>query len=422
MIILQDIHFKMKTDSKYSPVKQTERIEIIDALRGFALFGILMVNLPYMYEPMSQVMIGAKPDASVTHIIAESFIKFLFEGKFYVIFSMLFGFGFWLFMNKRMEDDSSPLPLFRRRLFFLFLFGIAHVALLWAGDILVLYALFGFLLILFRKTPDHRIKRWAVAMTLIPTVLTSVMYLFMLLASRVPEAKEAIDVQLQGNQIVLTDLVERAKSVYSSGSLGEIISVRIEEYMTLLSGSLLFFGPVVLAMFLAGFLIARNGLVKRYNDNLPLFLRLFWWGLVTGVVTNALYAIAFRNAVMSNPNVWSLLATTMHTFGGISLGLCYISGMVILFIKGRSGWLTRNLVPVGRMALTNYFMHSIISVVLFHSYGFGLYGKFEMWQGILLTFVIFALQILFSRWWLKRFQFGPLEWLWRSLTYLKVQH
>ena len=412
----------MKSESvKYSPVKQPERIEIIDSLRGFALFGILMVNLPYMYEPMSQVMIGAKPDASTVHIIAESFIKFFFEGKFYVIFSMLFGFGFWLFMNKSMDNEASPLPVFRRRLFFLLLFGIAHITLLWVGDILLLYALIGFLLILFRKTSDRWIKRWAVILALVPAVLISLLFLFMALALQIPEAKEAIYAQLQGNQTTLTDLIERASMAYSTGSFGEIISVRAEEYVTLLSGSLLFFSPVILAMFLTGFFVARNGMVKRYMENLPLFRRLFWWGLSVGIITNLLYAIAYRNSVMSVPNGWSLLATTMHTFGGISLGLCYISGIVILFIKGRSGWLAANLAPVGRMALTNYLMQSIICAVLFHSYGFGLYGKVEVWQGIILTFVIFALQIPFSRWWLNRFQFGPFEWLWRSLTYWRFQ-
>jgi uncharacterized protein len=406
---------------KYSPVKQTQRIEIIDALRGFALFGILMVNMLYMFEPMSRAMAGAKPDASAVHIIAESFIKFFFEGKFYVIFSMLFGFGFWLFMNKSMDNNASPLPAFRRRLLFLLLFGLAHVSLLWAGDILILYALIGFLLILFRKASDRRTIRWAVVMVLVPTVLTSILYLFMALASRVPEAKEAIDMQMQGNADVINNLIERATMIYSTGSFGEIVAVRIEEYLTLLSGSLLFFSPVVLAMFLVGFLVARNGLVNRYMENLPLFRRMFWWGLTAGVVTNALYTIAYRNAVLSSPDVWSLLSTSMHTFGGISLGLCYISGIIILFIRGRSGWLVRNLVPVGRMALTNYLMQSVICALLFHSYGFGFYGKVEVWQGIILTVMIFATQILFSRWWLGRFQFGPFEWLWRSLTYRRLQ-
>jgi uncharacterized protein len=117
-------------NAKYSPIKSSERIFLIDVLRGLAIFGILMVNMPLMYEPMTQMMLGAKPGSSVVNIAAESFIKFFFEGKFYVIFSMLFGFGFWVFMNKKQEDGSSIIPVYSRRLFFLLLFGVAHVVLL----------------------------------------------------------------------------------------------------------------------------------------------------------------------------------------------------------------------------------------------------------------------------------------------------
>ena len=406
---------------KYGPLHQSERIELIDATRGIALFGILMVNMLYMYEPMSQVMLGAKPDASVQQIMAESFIKFFFEGKFYVIFSMLFGFGFWVFLNKSKENEKSSLPVFKRRLLFLLLFGLAHIVFLWAGDILLYYSLFGFLLILFRKASDKNIMRWAVILALIPTILTSLMVLAVSLFSRSPEIKAEIDSQLQGNVIAMEDLVERAASIYSSGSFSEIISVRMEEFFTMLGGSLFFFCPVILAMFLIGFLVARRGIVSNYETNLPLFEKVFWWGLSMGVITNVLYTVSYRYSSMNVPDGWSLLTTSMHTFGGISLGLCYISGISILFIKGKAGLLIKYFAPIGRMALTNYLMQSIICSILFHSYGFGFYGKVEVWQGIVLAVLIFALQVQLSRWWLSRFRFGPFEWLWRSLTYFRLQ-
>ena len=406
---------------KYSPLKQTERIELIDALRGFALFGILMVNMPYMFEPMSNVLIGAKPNASVIHIIAESFIKFFFEGKFYVIFSMLFGFGFYIFLNRSVNNGNSTLPIFKRRLFFLLLFGLAHISLLWAGDVLLFYSLFGFLLILFRKASDKKIISWAVALALFPSLLISLMIFAVSLFSQNPEVKAEIDSQLQGNAIVMNELIERATFVYSTGSFKEIVSVRIEEYIALLSGSLFFFCPVILAMFLIGFLIGRKKIITNYANNLQLFKKIFWWGLAAGVITNILYTVSFRYAIMSVPDGWSLLASSMHTLGGISLGLCYIAGITILFIKSKTGLWVKCLVPVGRMALTNYLLQSIICAVLFHSYGFGLFGKVEVWQGIVLTFMIFISQIGFSRWWLNHFQFGPFEWIWRSLTYFKLQ-
>lgn len=406
---------------KYGPLHQSERIELIDATRGIALFGILMVNMLYMYEPMSQVMLGAKPDASVQQIIAESFIKFFFEGKFYVIFSMLFGFGFWVFLNKSKENEKSSLPVFKRRLLFLLLFGLAHIVFLWAGDILLYYSLFGFLLILFRKASDKNIMRWAVILALMPTILTSLMVLAVSLFTRSPEIKAEIDSQLQDNVIVMEDLVERATSIYSSGSFSEIISVRMEEFFTMLGGSLFFFCPVILAMFLIGFLVARRGIVSNYETNLPLFEKVFWWGLSIGVITNVLYTVSYRYSSMNVPDGWSLLTTSMHTFGGISLGLCYISGISILFIKGKAGLLIKYFAPIGRMALTNYLMQSIICSILFHSYGLGFYGKVEVWQGIVLAVLIFALQVQLSRWWLSRFRFGPFEWLWRSLTYFRLQ-
>ncbi|MFW5656668.1 MAG: DUF418 domain-containing protein [Bacteroidota bacterium] len=406
---------------EYRPLKQNERIELIDALRGFALFGILMVNLPLMYQPMSQMMAGADPDASTLKIIGESFIKFFFEGKFYVIFSMLFGFGFWIFMNKSKGQEKSTLPIFKRRLLFLLLFGIAHISLLWAGDVLLFYALFGFLLLLFRKSSDKKIIRWAIVLALLPTILMALMMLIISLFSQVPEAKETIGVQFQENMILMEELINRAAAIYSTGSLSEIISIRIEEYLTLLSGTLFFFCPVILAMFLTGFLIARKGIVSDYEEKLSLMRKVFWWGLVIGIITSALYTISYRYAIMSIPNIWALLSTSMHTIGGISLGLCYVSGITILFIKGKSGFFRKFLVPIGRMALTNYLMQSIIAVLLFHSYGLGLFGKIAVWQSIILTVIIFALQALFSRWWLSQYQFGPFEWVWRSLTYRKFQ-
>jgi uncharacterized protein len=405
---------------KYSPLKKSDRIELIDALRGFALFGILMVNMPLMYEPMLQIIVGAKPDASVTHIIAESFVKFFFEGKFYVIFSLLFGFGFFIILNKSRDNNNSALPIYRRRLFFLFLFGLAHISLFWAGDILLFYSLFGFVLILFKKSSDKKIIKWAVSLALIPTVLISLLTLAVTLGSQIPEAKVEMDVQFQNSIAAMKDLIEKATQVYSSGSFREIVSIRIDEYLTLLGGSLMSFSPVVLAMFLVGFLSARMGIFTNYMNHLNLFRKIFWWGLGVGLVTNILYTISYQYAILMLPDGWSLLASSMHTFGGISLGLCYVSGFTILFIHGKAGFLAKYLAPVGRMALTNYLLQSIITALLFHSYGFALFGKIEFWQGIVLTAIIFVMQILFSRWWLNHFPFGPFEWLWRSLTYFKL--
>jgi len=407
-------------NSTVSPVKQANRIILLDALRGFAIFGILMVNFPIMFQPVTSVLLGSQSDGSMLYNLSEWFIKFFFEGKFYVIFSMLFGYGFWLFMNKKADEGKSITPIFKRRLLFLLLFGALHVVLLWAGDILVYYALFGFILLLFRRVSDRGLIKWAIWIGAIPGVLAVFSATMVGLASVNPDVSTEIKVGFAESVAFLESFNQKASEIYSSGTFSEIIKIRLAEYGMLLPG-LLFFYPVVLSMFLVGFWAARRGIVSNYTNHIPFFRRVFWWGIGVGVVTSTLYAISFQYAVPSIPGTWEAINTVSHTLGGVFLGLCYVSAIVLLHAKGRAGGLMKLLAPVGRMALTNYLMHSIIAVILFHSIGFGLFGHIELWHGVLLSFLIFALQIPFSILWLRHFRFGPFEWLWRSLTYLKLQ-
>ena len=405
-------------NTKVLPVNPSDRVVFIDALRGLALFGILMVNLQYMYKPMTDMLISSSQGAPLHQIVSESFIKFFFEGKFYIIFSILFGFGFWVFLNKSIPDGSSIIPLFRRRLFFLMLFGIAHIVFLWVGDILLYYSLIGFILILFKKAPDKKVKRWSISLVVAPPIITALLIAMVWAISQIPEAKEAMDTGIQESINEMTREVEHATATYAGGSFSEIISVRIKEYLKLLSGSIFIF-PVILGMFLLGFLLARKKILTEYLNHLRFFKKLFWWGIGIGIPANTLYALASHYSILSIPDGWMLLETFMHIFGGIAFGLSFISGMAILFAKKKSSIFRNFLAPVGRMALTNYLLHSIIGAFLFYSYGFGLIGQIEVWQGIVLAIVIFSTQVAFSRWWLSRYKFGPFEWLWRSLTYMK---
>lgn len=404
----------------FSPVRQNERVVLLDALRGFALFGILMVNMPVMYEPISSLLMGAKPGMPLHHVIAESFIKFFFEGKFYVLFSFLFGYGFWLFLQKSTENETGIVPLYRRRLLFLLLFGLAHIALLWAGDILVFYALFGFILILFRKSSDRKVLKWAFGIALIPTILNGFMTLLFGFFSKVPEAREAIEISMQQRIGTMNQLLENATSAYTSGSFTDMVSMRFAEYGTLLPG-ILFFYPVVLSMFLVGMWAARTRIIEEYDRHLPFFRKTLWWGLTIGLTGNTLLVVAYRNANMASQDAWATLYATMHTIGGIALGGFYVSSFILFYAKGKANGAVKFLAPVGRMALTNYLMQSLITSILFLGCGFGLFGKIEIWQGILITIAIFNMQIPLSKWWLSRFRFGPMEWLWRSLTYGKIQ-
>jgi len=404
----------------YAPTLPENRIQSIDVLRGMAIFGILMVNMPIMNTPMVTLLSDVKLWTELPDQVASGFIRLLFESKFYVLFSMLFGYGFWLFMNKKMPEGRSVVPVYLRRVFFLLLFGIAHVVLLWPGDILIFYALFGFLLLLFRKTTDGGLLKWALGFIMVPVTLNAIMTFFVFLAGFSPEAKTAVEASFAENSNRLSEVIYRALEIYPNGSFQELVNMRMEEYGILLPG-IVFFYPNVLAMFLLGQYAARKGYLHHPENHLPFFRKLFNLGLLIGLPLNVIYLIVFSLGQLNQPSVYSFIASVSIGFGGPALSMAYVSGIVLLMSRGKLKIFAAMLSPVGRMALTNYLTHSIISSILFLSYGFALYGKVSTWQSILITLAIFLIQIPVSKWWLSRFRFGPFEWLWRSLTYLKWQ-
>lgn len=404
----------------FTPTPGSNRIQTLDVLRGLAIFGILMVNMPLMNAPLVTILSDVKLWTDLPNQLATGFIKLFFESKFYVLFSLLFGYGFWLFLNKTMPEDKSVIPVYRRRVFFLLLFGIAHMTLLWPGDILIFYALFGFLLLLFRKTPDRSLVKWALGFILVPITLNAIMVFFVFLAGFSPEAKSAMEAGFAENTQRLSAVVTNALEVYPSGGFTDIVKMRLTEYGMLLPG-IVFFYPTVLAMFLLGQYAARKGYLNNPENHLPFFRKVFIRGLLIGLPLNIIYAAIYSMGQMNQPSIYTIIATVCSGFGGPALTMAYVSGIVLLISKGHLKSFSAKLAPVGRMALTNYLTHSIIASILYLSYGFALYRRVNIWQGILITIAIFAVQIPLSNLWLKHFRFGPFEWLWRSLTYLQWQ-
>jgi len=403
-----------------APVLPANRVAMLDTLRGFALFGILMVNMQYFHQPMMALMLGFPETATGADKASILLIKFLFEGKFYVIFALLFGYGISIFLSKTLTSGVSILPVLRRRLGVLLLIGILHFVLLWTGDILVFYAIFGFVLLLFIKVSNKGLVKWSIWLVSIPIVFTTLMWLFIRMAMQIPEAASAFDASYAETVKTVQNMVENATRIYSSGTFREMVSMRLQEYQFLAPG-VLFFSPVVLAMFMLGLLGGRKQLIENYSDHLPFFRKSMWVGLSVGLPFSLLFAYAFLNVKPIQMDVYSVLHTIGHSLSGIFMGLFYISTLVLLASKNKlktfSAWIS----PVGQMALTNYLLHSIICTTIFYGYGFGLYGKIGAFQGVLLAIVIFIVQIPLSRFWLSRFYYGPFEWLWRTLTYGKAQ-
>ncbi|MBW6480154.1 MAG: DUF418 domain-containing protein [Bacteroidales bacterium] len=406
--------------TNYQPLQLNQRVEILDLLRGFALLGIFMVNMPLMNAPFVTEMGKFSLWTDPSNETASWIIRFFFTGKFYTLFSMLFGIGFYFFLRKADETGNSVVPVFRRRLGWLLAIGVLHVVLLWYGDILVFYALYGFLLILFRKKSTKSLIIWAIFIMLLPVLFALLLVLFFQFALSVPEMADEITASFAQGASRLENLIEQTMIVYSSGSFFDIVKIRLVEYQNQLGG-LFFFYPNVLAMFLVGLVLARKKVFENLEANKGFFKKLLLFSLVPAIAGNWILArfSASASYVMFEWDIfWVQVGMAV---GGPALTFVYISIIAHCYYKGYFKTITNAIAKTGRMALTNYLMQSVIATTIFFSYGLGLYGQVNIWQGMILAVAIYIIQVIWSHYWLKYYRFGPMEWLWRTLTYGKKQ-
>lgn len=388
-----------------------QRTTLLDALRGFALFGVVWSNYAFLSAwgflgPEDQ---AALPGAWLDAVLGP-FHDILIDGKFYSIFSLLFGIGFGFFLDK----GGSGQMRFLRRMLLLLLIGILHLRFLWAGDILSLYAVLGLLLPLFRRVSDR-------ALLIIATVL--------LLSPIAVDAGRVLtndDFYPAGPIAEILD-ADDAKHGSRWQDLRAVPNGGWAEFTTGLERSWIFRIWIVvdsnrpqkvLALFLIGLWIARRKLFADPAQHRALLRRVCIAGFVVGLPICVLnwYSIDLPRL----PDAQGLVGTVSYAFGVVPLALAYAAGFALLWTDARSQQRLHVLAPMGRMALTNYLMQTIIAIALFYGIGFGLGGHVSMvgFEGI--ACAVFIIQVLWSHWWLKRFQFGPMEWLWRSLTYGKV--
>jgi uncharacterized protein len=407
---------------KMTPVQPGERIQIIDILRGFALFGILLVNMAIFIHPIFAFLLPLDPATPPLDRAAAWLIHFVAEGKFYSLFSLLFGLGFAIQFIRAEERGSRIVPLYLRRLFILLLIGVAHAFLVWTGDILILYAVLGFLLILFHKARPKTLLIWiGLILGGYLLVMTLAMVGIQLLRLE-PTAAVELEQSFAMQEAFYRQEAERAYQAYSEGSFAEVTQHRVREYLTFISFAAFGMTPGVFIMFLAGLYFGRRRLFYQIDENIPFFRKLAWWGLGIGLPANLFYATIMVGSVSRlEMSVPFFLAIMAQIVGAPALSLFYVSTLTLLSRRQVwQNWL-RYLAPAGRMALTNYLMQSIICTLIFYGYGLGLFGQVGAAVGLLLTLVIFAAQVAWSNWWMQRYRYGPAEWLWRSLTYMRWQ-
>jgi uncharacterized protein len=398
------------------PVAATERLETLDVLRGFALFGILLVNMAMFGWPVYRSMIPDRGWTTPIDTIADWMVRFLAEGKFYPLFSFLFGLGMALQMQRTEARGARFSGLFCRRLLVLLGIGLAHAFLIWEADILVSYAVCGFLLLAFRKCKPKTLLIWAGIFLLLPSALCVLFWGLFTVGSLLPAIASIIETETASQGAHYARLVEENIRVFSQGSVAEIFAQRAQNVLFMWQLTW-FFWPTLLSMFLVGLYAGQRRIPHDVEAHLGVIRRTFLFGLMVGLPASACYATGVGLIDPLKLNVKWLLTTGASTIGGPALGLAYAAGIVLLL--RRAGWKKRlwPLTAPGRMALSNYLFQSAIGTTIFYSYGLGWYGSLGKAAGLGFAVMIYAVQVLLSFWWLKHFRSGPVEWLWRTLTY-----
>jgi len=399
-----------------SPIAVAERIEAMDVLRGFALLGILLMNLEGFVGPTMAAGSGLDPALTGMDRTVDLLVYVLVQGKFYTVFSLLFGMGFAV-MSQRAEQANRPFAgVYWRRGLVLLAFGVVHAIFIWAGDILMMYALCSFLLLAFRPLPT----RWLVWLGLVAYVMPiGFMYLMGGMGSLL-EGTEGWDKAMGEIGKQMQVLIESERTAYGSGSYAEATWQRLKSTGMALSNITLF-GFIVFGMFLIGAWFVRSGAIARPHEFPRLYAALRWAALPLGVLA-MLASVALEPTMdFATFNLRVSTAFALQMLANLLMCLGYVAWMMRALASVSWQRPLAWLAPAGRMALTNYLMQSVVCTWIFYGYGLGYFEQLpRAWQPVF-ALALFGLQVLLSRWWLSRFRFGPMEWLWRSLTYLKPQ-
>ena len=376
----------------------TQRDITPDVLRGFALLGILVVNIQFMGLSSDQ---GARGEW--THGFANGSATFLiaalFAGKFYLLFSFLFGYS----SNYVIRGDKSNRARWIKRCFVLIAFGALHFTFLWHGDIIFLYGLFGLLLTFFFFRADRTIEIWTRVVFSISTVFIVLFGVLTVIVEYL--LKEDLGVTTESSLDV----------ILQNGTFLESIPARIEVWLLSISSGIFLQGGLAFAAFLLGLRLARSNFLSSPIDkaaNSRLMKKGLFYGLPIQVVAAA---VLLRNQQATEPSESIYLVSLLASFVAAPLLSMFYIGIIRKLVEERPH-LVLWMKPAGKMSLTIYISQSVIASLIFGPWGFGLFQDLQTWQVFLLAFGIWLLLSYFAAQWLKRFDQGPLEKLVSSLT------
>lgn len=423
------------------PVSQIERIDLLDALRGFAILGILLMNIPGFGLPT-----GVGYDPSVWKETGINYqlwywMSLVPEGTQRALFSMLFGAGIILFTSRAEKklDGSWPADYFLRRQLWLLLFGLIDIwLLLWYGDILFDYALLSMLMFTFRRWSGKRLIIGSLVCLLIMVGReTRDLYVDKAIittgekVAAIDTTKTKLNEQQKEDLAAMTDFKEESshaskvkrseKSIRKTqGSFADAYEYRGGLYMRFLIRYLYYSPWDVLTFMFLGMAFFKLGIITGQAS-----VKIYWIMALAGLgIGLTLSYLRIQASVRHNFNWYEISkheAIDLYTLSRYARSIGLLGLLVLLYRSGWFRWLFSLMKPVGQMAFTNYLTQSILCGLFFYGVGFGMYGKLNRLEVYFVVLTVWTIQVIWSHCWLRYFNFGPFEWLWRSLTYWKKQ-
>lgn len=400
------------SDSIAGPVGERERIAEMDILRGVALLGVLTMNFVAMAGP-GYLATTAQLQQLPTYPIdwwAYEFVRLFIGDKANTTFATLFGLGFYIQMTRGQGRPGFE-ARYRRRLFWLLTFGWLNMIFLWVWDILNLYALAGFFLLTTRRWSTKTLVIFGTIAALYSDKLQE--WLVKALSLPIPTAEHLFTAEatLQRQQVAVAgDYWANVQSMWN---------MTVQDW--LLGGVMIAWVVYALGRFALGAAIGRSGLLENVDRHLPLLRRVATIAIPLGLAVSLFIRLIMRDLIdlPGATDNWRSFVEIIRSPAALILAAGYCAGIVVAL---RSDWGRRMFTPfgaVGRMALTNYLAQGFIYAFILFGVGpgLGLAGRIGSFGVLLICIAFFAFQIMFSHWWLARYRFGPMEWVWRTLTY-----
>jgi uncharacterized protein len=397
-----------QVSQRVGPVSFSERILFIDVLRGMALFGILAANMRAFAAPIDVYGNIGSLFHGRADVLAQFFIDAFIQGKFISIFSFLFGMGFAIQLTRADARGVRFLSFYPRRLLALALFGLIHGILIWGGDILLTYAFSGAILLLFRNRQQKTLLWWAGGVFALPIVVNAVF--LSLYFSRFHRAW--MDPKPTDMKKIYSVI-----DIYAHGTVRQILAQNWVEFKHQLPTTL--FAIYAAGLFLLGMWVWRAGIIQHLEEYKPILRRVCAWCIPIGLVLSCFVATVFAVIPQGQVSLWAFFGGILWLPSSHILAAGYASGLALLFLDPEWRPKLQPFAAVGRMALTNYLLQSVLCTLFFYHYTTGLFGRVGPAMALIPTVVLYAAQVVFSNWWLSRYRFGPMEWLWRGMTYGK---